>query len=147
MKKDWRNVERTFLENGIYFTLRNWFYLCKIDNREFYYSPQKDKWRLKGSRIWHQSKDTTDFINQASIYSPSDRTKYNQNKASSKSDYNSHNSKHNDNSYTQDNYEVREAFLDRFEHYLVIQRERGYKVAWIWRSLMERYELTAAEIC
>ncbi|MEL6165015.1 MAG: hypothetical protein AAFR37_15100, partial [Cyanobacteria bacterium J06628_3] len=93
MRKDWRNVERTFLELGIDFKLRDWYYWCKIDNREFYYSPQKGKWRLKGKRVWQKSDDTADFINQAKVYSPPNRTKHNRKRANSKSNSNNNKQK------------------------------------------------------
>ena len=149
MKKDWRNVEKTFLDNGIDYQLRDWYYLCKIDNREFYYSPQKNKWRLKGCRVWLQSKDTTDFLNQAKLYSPPDRTKYTQNKTNSKSNSDSRKKKQNNNSkkYREDNYKVSQIFLSRFGHHLIIQRKQDYKSSWIWHSLIKNYKLTAAEIC
>jgi len=147
MKKDWRNVEKTFLELGIDFKLRDWYYWCKIDNREFYYSPQKDKWRLKGCRVWQKSNGTADFLNQAKTYSPPNRTKCNQNKTNSKSNYSKNNQKNNNRGYKQDTYEVREAFLARFDYYINIQRKQGYKSAWIWRSLLDNYRLTTAEIC
>ena len=149
MKKDWRNVEKTFLEFGIDYQLRDWYYLCKIDNREFYYSPQKDKWRMKGKRVWHKSKDTTDFINQAKVYSPPGRTKSQQSKTNSKSNYSNRNSKQNNNSRKsrENSYKVSETFLARFEYYLIIQRKQGYNTAWIWRSLIDNYELTTTEIC
>ena len=147
MKKDWRNVEKTFLELGIDFKLKDWYYWCKIDNREFYYSPQNDKWRLKGCRVWQKSNGTADFLNQAKTYSPPNRTKCNQNKTNSKSNYSKNNQKNNNRGYKQDTYEVREAFLARFDYYINIQRKQGYKSAWIWRSLLDNYRLTTAEIC
>ncbi|MBV6627304.1 MAG: J domain-containing protein [Rivularia sp. (in: Bacteria)] len=147
MKKDWRSVEKTFLDNGIDYQLRDWYYLCKIDNREFYYSPQKGKWRLKGKRVWLQSNDTTDFINQAKVYSPPNRTKHNRKRANSKSNSNKNKQKNNNRSYKQDSYKVREAFLAQFDYYINIQRKQGYKNAWIWHSLLDNYKLTTAEIC
>lgn len=151
MKKDWRNVEKTFLKLGIDYKLKDWLYWCKVDNREFYYSPQRGKWKLKGNRAWQQSQSTVDFINQAKNYSPPDRTKYQQNKTSKKSGTKNRKNKQNTHTKNQNqagnNYEVRALFLHRFEQHLLIQRERNYKIGWIWRSLMSNFKLTAAEIC
>ncbi len=149
MKKDWRNVEKTFLELGIDYELKDWLYWCKVNDREFYYSPQKGKWKLKGSRAWQQSESTVDFINQAKNYSPPDRTKYQQKKTSKKSNSNNRKKKQSTRTKNQtgNNYDLREKFLYRFEQHLMIQRERNYKVGWIWRSLMSSFKLTVAEIC
>ncbi len=70
MAKTWANVERTFQDKGINYQLRNWFYLCQIEGRQFYYSPQTGKWRLKGKRVWQLSQSPIDFIAQAQEYSP-----------------------------------------------------------------------------
>ena len=70
MAKTWANVERTFQDKGINYQLRDWVYLCQIEGRQFYYSPQTGKWRLKGKRVWQLSQNTIDFIAQAKKYSP-----------------------------------------------------------------------------
>lgn len=90
-----------------------------------------------------------DFINQAKVYSPPGRTKSQQSKTNSKSNYSNRNSKQNNNSRKsrENSYKVSETFLARFEYYLIIQRKQGYNTAWIWRSLIDNYELTTTEIC
>ncbi|NJL81726.1 MAG: hypothetical protein HC917_28670 [Richelia sp. SM2_1_7] len=55
-EKDWRNIEKTFLELGIDYKLKSWVYWCKVNNQEFYYSPQKERWRVKGKRFGSKAK-------------------------------------------------------------------------------------------
>ncbi|NJM22726.1 MAG: J domain-containing protein [Richelia sp. SM1_7_0] len=38
-------------------------------------------------------------------------------------------------------------FLFQFEQHLITQRKRGYKIGWIWHSLLSSFDLTAVEIC
>ncbi len=75
MAKTWADVERTFQDAGINYQLRNWFYLCQIEGRQFYYSPKTGKWRLKRKRFWQLSQNTIDFIAQAKEYLPPENQK------------------------------------------------------------------------
>ena len=72
MVKNWVNIEYIFREQGVYFELKSWCYLCHIQGRRFYYSPNTGKWRIKGKRTWQTSQSPEDFIAQAKAYSPPD---------------------------------------------------------------------------
>ena len=171
MVKNWVNIEYIFREQGVFFELKNWFYLCLIQGRHFYYSPNTGKWRMKGKRAWQTSQSPEDFIAQAKAYSPPDyqshqqktqqKTSKKQKKKkqqkqtrqktyysyqSSSSDYHSSSSHH----HKQENEEVkgiRSEFLNIFDKYLQEQRESNYKIGWIWYKLKEEFLPFPLEIC
>ena len=146
MVKNWVSVECIFREQGIYFELKNWFYLCLIQGRYFYYSPQTGKWRMKSKRAWQISQTPEDFITQAKAYSPPD---YQSNQAQSQQktySYNSTTSKQHQKS-TEDFKGISEEFLGIFDKYLQKQRENGYKIGWIWYKLKEEFFPSPLEIC
>ena len=124
MQQNWVEIESVFRTSGIYFELKGWFYLCLIEGRNFYYSPQTGKWRMKGKRYWDTSTSPFDFISQAKVYS---EPNYQQ-----KTEYAD---------------EIREQFLSLFDQYLEQQRTRGYKIAWIWYRLLEEFIPSKLEIC
>ena len=84
MAKNWQNVEQIFQNIGINYELRNWFYLCNVQGRQFYYSPQTGKWRIKGKRVWQFSQSPEEFVAKAKVYSPPE-TKYGQQNTQRKS--------------------------------------------------------------
>ena len=160
MTKTWADVETTFKDAGISYSLRGWLYHCEIKGRKFYYSPQSGKWRVKGKRAWQQSKSTRDFIAQALRYSPpenkSSQSESRQQKTQKKSSKKkTQNNKQKSYSYsgseerrkTANLHEIRAEFLDQFGEYLEKQRERNYKIGWIWYCLVEDFLLTPMEIC
>ena len=65
-------VEKFFRSEEIPFELKGLFFLCSLDARQFYYSPNTGKWRIKGKRIWFKSTSPFDFVVQARQYSPPD---------------------------------------------------------------------------
>jgi hypothetical protein len=160
MVKTWANVEKTFQDTGINYQLRDWVYLCQIEGRQFYYSPQTGKWRLKGKRAWQFSQTPVDFIAGAKKYSPpenkSNQSEYRQQKTEKKSSRkktkktkqktNTSNSS-NQKRQTTSVDEIRDEFLSEFGQYLQQQRERGYKIGWIWHSLLKQFVPTPLEIC
>ena len=172
MVKNWVNIEYIFRELGIYFELKNWFYLCLIQGRHFYYSPQTGKWRMKGKRAWQTSQSPEDFIAQAKVYSPpgyqSNQSQSHQQKTSTKqkrktqqkqtrqktyysyqsssSDYHSSSSHHHKQS-AEEVKGIREEFLRIFDKYLQEQRKKNYKIGWIWYKLKEELIPSSLEIC
>ncbi len=52
MGKTWANVEQIFQNREIDYELKDWLILCYLEGRQFYYSPQTGKWRIKGKRAW-----------------------------------------------------------------------------------------------
>ena len=40
MAENWDQVEEIFPNIGINYELKDWLYLCQIEGRQFYYSPQ-----------------------------------------------------------------------------------------------------------
>ncbi len=160
MAKTWADVETTFKDTGVSYSLRSWLYLCQIKGREFYYSPQTGKWRVKGKRAWQYSKSTRDFIAQALRYSPpenqSSQSKSRQQKTQKKSSKKkTQKNKQKSYSYsgsdqrrkTTNLNEIRSEFLDQFGEYLEKQRERNYKIGWIWHCLLNDFVPTPREIC
>ena len=160
MAKTWTNVERTFQDQGISYELRDWVYLCQIEGRQFYYSPQTGKWRIKGKRVWQSSQTPIDFIAQAKEYSPpenksnqtSDRQQKTQRKSSKKKSkktkQKTYTSTSSDNKRKTGKVdEIRSEFLETFGQYLQQQRERHYKIGWIWYSLLDQFVPTPTEIC
>ena len=160
MAKTWANVERTFQDKGINYQLRDWVYLCQIEGRQFYYSPQTGKWRLKGKRVWQFSLSPIDFIAQATEYSPSEnqsnQTEYRQQKTQKKSSKKksqktkqkrSTSSSSDQKRRTGKADEIRSEFLEKFGECLHMQRERHYKIGWIWYSLLDQFVPTSKEIC
>ncbi len=164
MQEHWVKIEYTFRMEGIYFELRTQFYLCLINNRYFYYSPNTGKWRLKKVRVWQHSADPEDFIAKAKIYSPphssnsssqsqqkqSNHTK--EKKRQSQSNNHSYSSKSNPGSehrqYSSKDVEnIRSEFLDLFDFYLKKQRKRGYRIGWIWYKILEEFIPSKLEIC
>ena len=171
MLKDWVNIEYTFREQGIFFELKSWCYLCLIEGRHFYYSPQSGKWRMKGKRAWHTSQSPEDFLAQAKAYSPPDyqstqpetqqqkstqQKKKKQQKQTRQKTYYSYQSSYSDyHSSSSDQHQqsnksvdgIREEFLRVFEYFLEKQRENGYKIGWIWYKLSEDFLPSPLEIC
>ena len=166
MVKTWAEVEKTFRDAGINYQPRDWFYLCFIEERQFYYSPQTGKWRLKGQRAWQLSQTTIEFIAKAKEYSPPNykysQSEHHQQKTEKKSSKKktkktkqktrTSNSSNSSNSSDQKRKtasvdEIRSEFLFEFGQYLQQQRERGYKIGWIWHSLLKQFVPTPKEIC
>lgn len=171
MQRDWSEIEYIFREKGIYFELRDWFYYCLIEDRYFYYSPQKGKWRMKGKRAWHTSKSPEDFMAQAKVYSPPDyqykqhstqqktsakKKKKAQQKQTKQKTYYSYQSSYSDYYSSRSKQKkqkskelkgIREEFLRVFEFFLEKQRENGYKIGWIWYKLIEDFLPSPLEIC
>ncbi len=88
MVENWVKIEHIFRASGINFELRSWVYFCVIESRPFYYSPRTGKWRLKGKKVWYNSKNPEDFIAKALAYSPpgenSNSTTYHQHSSQQK---------------------------------------------------------------
>ena len=168
MAKNWGNVEQIFQNLGINYELKDWLYLCHIEGRQFYYSPQTGKWRIKGKRVWQFSQSPEDFIAKAQSYSPpenqSSQTQSRQQKTQRKSEKkksekkrSKKNQKSKNNPYTSRSSdqkrrtgkvdEIRAEFVETFGQTLQKQRERGYKIGWIWYSLLEQFVPTPKEIC
>ena len=148
MAKTWADVERTFQDAGINYQLRNWFYLCQIEGRQFYYSPKTGKWRLKRKRFWQLSQNTIDFIAQAKEYSPPENQKKSSNNQRTRTKQKSRTSSSSEQKRrTGQVDEIRSEFLEKFGQCLVQQRERNYKMGWIWYSLLEQFVPTPQEIC
>ncbi len=70
MQENWVKIEYTFRNSGIYFELKGGLYLCLIEGRHFYYSPNTGKWRMKGKRPWLASTSPEDFMARAKVYDP-----------------------------------------------------------------------------
>ena len=155
-------LEGFFKERGIKYERKSWLYLCYLEGRQFYYSPQTGKWRMKGERAWQLSQSPQDFLEGASKYSPPNKqasqTQNQQQKNSrnqkktktktqnnQKSNYKSQSSQQNFNSEVPN--QIRLEFLEIFGEYLELQRERGYKLGWIWYSLLKEIIPTPKEIC
>ncbi len=148
MAKTWANVEKTFQDAGINYQLRNWFYLCQIEGRQFYYSPKTGKWRLKRKRVWLFSQNTIDFIAQAKEYLPPENQKKSSNNQRTRTKQKSRTSSSSDQQRrTGQVDEIRSEFLEKFGQCLSRQRERNYKMGWIWYSLLEQFVPTPQEIC
>lgn len=165
MTRTWINIEQFFQNLGIKYEQKDWFYLCYIEGKQFYYSPQTGKWRMKGKRAWQFSQTPQDFINQAVKYlstnkqnnqssqtpnNPQKNNKKNskkENKTNQKTyySYTSNSSKQSSNS--ENTNEIRPEFLEIFGQYLKIQREKRYKIGWIWYSLLAQFVPTPKEIC
>ena len=156
MVKNWQNVEQIFQNIGISYELRNLFYLCDIQGRQFYYSPQTGKWRIKGKRVWQSSQSPEDFIDKAKVYSPPE-TKYHSTQRQSSNQKSEKDSESKKNRYTSNSSnqkrktgkvdEIRSEFIIQFAEYLQQQRKKGYKVGWIWYSLLDQFVPTVKEIC
>ncbi len=71
MGKTWANAEQIFPNRKIDYELKDWLILCYLEGRQFDYSPQTGKWRIKGKRAWQFSQSPEDFIAKAQSYSPS----------------------------------------------------------------------------
>ena len=159
MEKTWPDVEKIFKDAGINYKQQQWFYRCEIKGKQFYYSPQTGKWRVKGKRVWKQSNSPQEFLASAFKYSPpqnqspeSDRTnkkntsqQKQKRKQNTNKDYSSEQQQEPPKRSTVD--EIRSEFVDRFVEYLQIQRERKYKIGWIWYKLIEEFIPTPREIC
>ncbi len=173
MTTTWSTVEQFFKESGIKCSLRGLTYLCQIEGRQFYYSPNTGKWRIKGKRVWKFSDNPQDFLNQARNYSPPNYQRNPHRESESKTDQNhrggqkkrnqtskqkkrnntskqrkdsrSHNTHKNFNSH---NFtEIRPEFLSAFGQALSQQRQRGYKIGWIWYAIEKKLVPTPGEIC
>ena len=170
MVENWVKIESFFREQGILFELKSWCYLCLIEGRHFYYSPQTGKWRMKGKRAWHTSQSPEDFMAQAKAYSPPDyqsnqqktqqkkstkQKKKKQQKQTRQKTYYSYQSYSDHQSSSSDQHQqsteeikgIRSEFLDIFEKYLQEQRENDYKIGWIWYKLKEEILPDPLEIC
>ena len=161
-------VEKFFKKRGIKYERKSWLYLCHLEGRQFYYSPRTGKWRLKGEKAWQLSQSPADFLEEARKYSPRNqqktktktktntktkaktktktkaKTKTNRQR-NQKSNYKSKSSQQDYNSEIPN--QIRPEFLEVFGEYLELQRERGYKIGWIWHSLLEEIIPTPKEIC
>lgn len=160
MVKTWTDVEKIFQDAGINYQLRGWLYLCQIDRRQFYCSAQTGKWRLQGKRAWQFSQTPIEFIAQAKEYSPPEY-KYSQSehhqqktkkKRKKKKTTKNQQKTQTSNSSSQERKttsvdEIRSEFLSEFGQCLQQQRERGYKIGWIWHSLCKQFVPTPKEIC
>lgn len=159
MSKTWPDVENFFKNTGISYEQKDWFYLCQIKGRYFYYSPQTGKWRVKGKRAWKKSSSPLEFLTLAFKYSINQNTDnqnqtQNQNQNQSKKHQSKNNKRRTDRTSSQKQEpkrstvdEIRGEFVDRLGEYLKIQRERNYKIGWIWHKLIEEFIPTAREIC
>ncbi len=159
MEKTWPDLEKIFQDAGISYEQKEWFYLCQIKGRYFYYSPQTGKWRVKGKRAWKKSRSPQDFLRSAFKYSPpqkepqSNSSEGNTNTNSSQKQTKKNKQKtYTDSSKQQERKtstvdEIRTEFLERFGHYLCQQRQRKYKIGWIWYKLLEEFVPTPREIC
>ena len=172
MQENWVKIEYTFRNSGIYFELKGGLYLCLIEGRYFYYSPNTGKWRMKGKRPWFVSTSTEDFMASAKVYDPPDyqssssRSQSHQKKTQKKSStkkkrkkqtkqaqhstysyYSSGSNHHQERGEDEDIRGIRPQFLSVFEHYLQQQRKRGYKIGWIWYQLIEEITPSTLEIC
>lgn len=162
-------VEQFFRTEGISYEQKGLFFLCSLDGRQFYYSPNTGKWRIKGKRIWLKSVTPFDFVVQARQYSPpnyqqqyksskksqsrSDQRKQ-QKRQSQSRDYSRNYYNYQQNNYqtysnkkTNRPHELRSEFIEIFEQCLIQQRIRGYKLGWIWLTLIKQIIPTALEIC
>lgn len=70
MKENWGKIEELFRSEGIELELKRDYYLCLIEGRYFYYSPNTGKWRMKGKRPWLCSSSPEKFIAMAKVYVP-----------------------------------------------------------------------------
>lgn len=153
MAKTWADVETAFKDAGISYSLRSWLYTCQIKGREFYYSAQTGKWRVKGKRVWHKSDSPRDFMARALRYSEPE-SQFNQSQgARQKTEPKSSKQKTQTSSSSEQRRqtgkvdEIRAAFLEQFGEYLQQQRERHYKIGWIWHCLLKEFVPTPPEIC
>ncbi len=162
-------VEQFFRTEGIPCELKGLFFLCSLDGRQFYYSPNTGKWRLKGKRIWLKSVTPFDFVVQARQYSPpnyqekSKSYKKSQSRSSQRKqqkrhsqsrnysrnyyDYRANNHQTYSNKNTNRPHELRSEFIEIFEQCLIQQRIRGYKLGWVWLTLVKQIIPTTLEIC
>lgn len=168
MAKTEINIEEFFTNAGIKWEKKEWLYLCQLEERQFYYSPQTGKWRMKGKRGCKFSQSPEDFINQALQYLPpnsqSDQTSSNnqaknqqkgsekksqakQKKQPSYSDYGSDFKNSQFDFHAENVQGIRLQFLKVFEECLKIQRERKYKIGWIGYYLAKEFALRPEEIC
>lgn len=165
MVKSWRNLEQLFKDAGIKYEQKDWVYLCYLEGRQFYYSPQTGKWRLKGKKAWQKSQNPQEFIKQAlNYFSTNEQASQTQNhsqnhqrknskQTTKKTPKNPKNNSNNQSNSSSQNFnsekanEIRPEFLEQFGQFLKIQRERGYKVSWILYSLLDQFVPTPIEIC
>ncbi len=70
MKENWVKIEEFFRSEGIELESKGDYYLCLIEGRYFYYSPNTGKWRMKGKRPWLCSSSPEKFIAMAKVYVP-----------------------------------------------------------------------------
>ena len=163
MVKTWVDVEKTFKDAGINYQLRGWLYLCQIEGRQFYCSAQTGKWRLQGKRVWQFSQTPIEFIASAKEYSPPEykysqsehhqqktqkkRKKKKTTKNKQKTQTSNSSSSSSQERKTTSVDEIRSEFLYEFGQCLQQQRERGYKIGWIWHSLLKQFVPTPLEIC
>ncbi len=163
MGKTWANVEQIFQNRKINYELKDWLILCYLEGRQFYYSPQTGKWRIKGKRVWQFSQSPEDFIAKAQSYSPPEnqssqsqsrqqKTQRKRKKKKSKKNQKSRKNHYTSSSSDQKRRtgkvdEIRAEFVETFGQDLQQQRERGYKIGWIWYSLLDQFVPTPKEIC
>lgn len=166
--KTWVEIEKVFQNARINYQQREWLFLCEIEGAKFYYSPQKQKWRLKETRAWQFTNSAQDFIIEAKEYlrakKESDSAKSQEktrNRAKTSNKRNTRKTKKqkktkktsqakNSRQTRWDKWQtedvVRAEFLELFDEKFKLGIKRGYKPAWIWNSLLE-YLLTPSEIC
>lgn len=180
MEQLYQDVEKFFHLSDIPFTLRGLFYLCSVEERQFYYSPQTGKWRMKGKSRWFTSSTPFDFLVQARQYCPpnyqekyrssqksqSQKNQQQKKRQSKQKDYsrysynyhshsyNYHSYSHNYHSYSTSSSKhsqrpdgLSAEFIEFFEQCLLEQRIKGYKIGWIWHTLLKSYRPSAIEIC
>ncbi|MDJ0719865.1 MAG: J domain-containing protein [Prochloraceae cyanobacterium] len=150
-------IEEIFREKGINYELRGCFYLCLIEGRQFYYSPQTGKWRMKGRRVWLLSNSPLEFIRFAIDYiapgsqsSNAQQQQQNSKKQSSRNKNRQQRTKANSSKQERKTgkiNEIREEFIEQFGKHLERQRSKNYKIIWIWYRLLDDFMPTPLEIC
>jgi hypothetical protein len=162
---NWVEVEQFFQKAGIQFEQKDWVYLCHLNGRQFYYSPQTGKWRLKGERAWQGSQNLADFLHQALNYFSTNesasqshnhsqqarqQTSRQQTKKTSKTSRKQSNERASSSKqhfHEQTANKIRPEFVESFGQFLKIQRVKGYKIGWIFYALLDRLLPTPIEIC
>ncbi len=166
MKTLFEEVRQFFDSQDIPCTLKGFLYLCSVDERQFYYSPNTGKWKIKGQSRWFKSSTPYDFLVQARQYSPpnyqekyrsSQKDPYKKNqrqkkRSSSQKQSYSHSSNYYYSYYSSTKHFQRPdglsaEFINIFEQCLLEQRFKGYKVGWLWHNLIKSFTPSAIEIC
>ncbi len=166
MKTLFKQVEQFFHSQDIPCTLKGYLYLCSVDERQFYYSPNTGKWRLKGQSTWYKSSTPYDFLFQARQYSPPNyQEKYDSSqkehsqknqRQKKRSSGQKHSYSHSSDYYYSYSSSTKHfqrpdglsaEFINIFEQSLLEQRCKGYKVGWLWHNLIKSFTPSAIEIC